>query len=43
MQEEKLNDIPVSQNTADKLKKQALEYKRLQETFSKRYSSDANT
>ncbi|CAD8158112.1 unnamed protein product [Paramecium pentaurelia] len=43
MQEEKLNEIQVSQHTADKLKKQALEYKKLQETFNKRFSSDANT
>ncbi|CAD8091291.1 unnamed protein product [Paramecium sonneborni] len=43
MQEEKLNGIQVSSQTADKLKKQAIEYKKLQETFSKRFSQDSNT
>ncbi|CAD8163336.1 unnamed protein product [Paramecium pentaurelia] len=42
MQEQKLNEIQLSQFGADKLKKQALQYKKLQETFSKRFSSNNN-
>ncbi|CAD8063839.1 unnamed protein product [Paramecium primaurelia] len=42
MEEQKLNEIQLSQFAADKLKKQALEYKRLQESFSKRFSSNNN-
>ena len=43
MQEEKLNEIYISQSTADKLKKLALDYKKLLNISASRFSSDSNT
>ncbi|CAD8047703.1 unnamed protein product [Paramecium sonneborni] len=42
MKDEKLNGNQMSQQTAEQLKKQVFEYKKLQESFSKRFQQDSN-